>query len=71
MSRYVINISPPIKYNINLSTQDKYNIILKSSTGPKGDRGEKGDPGEDGLDSVTENDVLNIIRDTVIDGGNF
>ena len=78
MSNYTFIIQNTPKYNLELSTiVNKYSISLRSATGPtgpkgdKGERGNNGNNGSNGRDGLQEQQVINIIENTTIDGGNF
>lgn len=75
MTRYTFVLQQSPKYVIELNqSTNKFNVLLRSAigpTGPKGDKGERGNDGIDGTDGLQEQEVINIIENTTIDGGNF
>lgn len=75
MNKYTFLVSAPERYKLIYKETPRYNLTLKSTsglTGPKGDRGDDGQDGQDGENGgLTEVEVVEIIRDTVLDGGNF
>lgn len=70
MNKYTFLVSTPERYSLIYKETPRYNLTLKSTSGLTGPKGDKGDPGQDG-ETISENEIVNIIRETVLDGGNF